>query len=198
MSKGLLIGLGVAALVLFWGIGVRNGMATGDQEVKASWANVETAYQRRADLIPNLVKTVQGVANFEKSTITEVIAARASATQIKLDANDLTDANIAKYQAAQSQLSGSLSRLMAVAENYPQLKATENFSELQSQLEGTENRIKEERDRFNGTVKGFNNKVVTFPNSLIASFSGFTQKGYFQADAGASKAPTVDFGGGAK
>jgi LemA protein len=195
MSKGLLIGLGIAALVLFWGIGVRNGLATGDQDVKASWANVETAYQRRADLIPNLVKTVQGVANFEKSTITEVIAARASATQIKLDANDLTDANIAKYQAAQSQLSGSLSRLMAVAENYPQLKATQNFSELQSQLEGTENRIKEERDRFNGTVKGFNNKVVTFPNSLIASFSGFAAKGYFQADAGASKAPTVDFGG---
>ena len=195
MSKGLLIGLGVAALVLFWGIGVRNGMATGDQDVKASWANVETAYQRRADLIPNLVKTVQGVANFEKSTITEVIAARASATQIKLDANDLTDANIAKYQAAQSQLSGSLSRLMAVAENYPTLKATANFSELQSQLEGTENRIKEERDRFNDTVKGFNNKIVTFPGSLIASFSGFAAKGYFQADAGASKAPTVDFGG---
>lgn len=198
MSKGLLIGLGIAALVLFWGISVRNGMATGDQEVKASWANVETAYQRRADLIPNLVKTVQGVANFEKSTITDVIAARASATQVKLDASDLSEANIAKYQAAQSQLSGSLSRLMAVAENYPQLKATENFSELQSQLEGTENRIKEERDRFNGTVKGFNNKVVTFPSSLIASFSGFAQKGYFQADAGASKAPNVDFGGGAK
>lgn len=195
MSKGLLIGLGIAALVLFWGVGVRNGLATSDQDVKASWANVETAYQRRADLIPNLVKTVQGVANFEKSTITEVIAARASATQVKLDASDLTEENLAKYQAAQSQLSGSLSRLMAVAENYPQLKATENFSELQSQLEGTENRIKEERDRFNGTVKGFNNKVVTFPNSLIASFSGFNAKPYFQADAGASKAPTVDFGG---
>jgi LemA protein len=195
MSKGLLIGLGIAALVLFWGIGVRNGLATSDQDVKASWANVETAYQRRADLIPNLVKTVQGVANFEKSTITDVIAARASASQIKLDASDLSEANLAKYQAAQSQLSGSLSRLMAVAESYPQLKATQNFSELQSQLEGTENRIKEERDRFNGTVKGFNNKVVTFPNSLIASFSGFAAKGYFQADAGASKAPTVDFGG---
>jgi LemA protein len=195
MSKGLIIGLVIAALVVFWGIGVRNGMATGNQEVAASWANVETAYQRRADLIPNLVKTVQGVANFEKSTITDVIAARASATQVKLDATDLSEANIAKYQAAQSQLSGSLSRLMAVAENYPQLKATQNFSELQSQLEGTENRIKEERDRFNGTVKGFNNKVVTFPNSLVASFSGFTAKPFFQADAGASKAPTVDFGG---
>lgn len=195
MSKGLLIGLGVAALVLFWGIGVRNGLATGDQGVQASWANVETAYQRRADLIPNLVKTVQGVANFEKGTLTDVINARASATQIKLDSKDLSPENIQKYQAAQSQLSGSLSRLMAVAENYPTLKATENFSELQSQLEGTENRIKEERDRFNGVVKEYNSKVVTFPNSLVASFSGFAAKGYFQADAGASKAPNVDFGG---
>ncbi|MET3128568.1 LemA protein [Arcicella rosea] len=194
MSKGLLIGLGVAALLLFWGIGVRNGMATENQEVEASWAKVQTAYQRRADLIPNLVKTVQGVANFEKSTLTDVINARASASQIKLDAKDLTPENMQKYQAAQSQLSGSLSRLMVVAESYPQLKATESFSELQSQLEGTENRIKEERDRFNDTVKGYNNKIVTFPNSLIASFSGFTTKGYFEADAGASKAPTVDFG----
>ncbi len=194
MSKGLLIGLGVAALLLFWGIGVRNGMATENQEVEASWAKVQTAYQRRADLIPNLVKTVQGVANFEKSTLTDVINARASATQIKLDAKDLTPENMQKYQEAQSQLSGSLSRLMVVAESYPQLKATESFSELQSQLEGTENRIKEERDRFNDTVKGYNNKIVTFPNSLIASFSGFTTKGYFEADAGASKAPTVDFG----
>lgn len=194
MSKGLLIGLGVAALLLFWGIGVRNGMATENQEVEASWAKVQSAYQRRADLIPNLVKTVQGVANFEKSTLTDVINARASATQIKLDAKDLTPENMQKYQEAQSQLSGSLSRLMVVAESYPQLKATESFSELQSQLEGTENRIKEERDRFNDTVKGYNNKIVTFPNSLIAGFSGFTTKGYFEADAGASKAPTVDFG----
>ncbi|MEA5141455.1 LemA family protein [Arcicella rigui] len=194
MSKGLLIGLGVAALLLFWGISVRNGMATENQEVEASWAKVQSAYQRRADLIPNLVKTVQGVANFEKSTLTDVINARASATQIKLDAKDLTPENMQKYQEAQSQLSGSLSRLMVVAESYPQLKATESFSELQSQLEGTENRIKEERDRFNDTVKGYNNKIVTFPNSLIAGFSGFTTKGYFEADAGASKAPTVDFG----
>ncbi|MEA5425814.1 LemA family protein [Arcicella lustrica] len=194
MSKGLLIGLGVAALLLFWGIGVRNGMATENQEVEASWAKVQTAYQRRADLIPTLVNTVKGVANFEKQTLTDVINARSGATQIKLDAKDLTPENMKKYQEAQSQLSGSLSRLMVVAEKYPELKATENFSELQSQLEGTENRIKEERDRFNDTVKGYNNKIVTFPNSLIASFSGFTTKGYFEADAGASKAPTVDFG----
>ncbi|MEA5401725.1 LemA family protein [Arcicella sp. DC2W] len=194
MSKGLLIGLGVAALLLFWGIGVRNGMATENQEVEASWAKVQTAYQRRADLIPTLVNTVKGVANFEKQTLTDVINARSGATQIKLDAKDLTPENMKKYQEAQSQLSGSLSRLMVVAEKYPELKATENFSELQSQLEGTENRIKEERDRFNDTVKGYNNKIVTFPNSLIASFSGFTTKGYFEADAGASKMPTVDFG----
>lgn len=193
MSKNTIIGLVIAGVLLFWGIGVRNNMATGDQEVKAKWANVQTAYQRRSDLIPNLVKTVQGVANFEKQTLTDVISARASATQIKLDANDLTPENIQKFQAAQSQLQGSLSRLMAVAENYPQLKATENFSELQAELAGTENRIKRERDVFNEAVQGFNTSVVKFPNSLIASFSGFKEKGYFQADAGAEKAPTIDF-----
>jgi LemA protein len=193
MSKNTIIGLVIAGVLLFWGIGVRNNMATGDQEVKAKWANVQTAYQRRSDLIPNLVKTVQGVANFEKQTLTDVISARASATQIKLDANDLTPENIQKFQAAQSQLQGALSRLMAVSENYPQLKATENFSELQAELAGTENRIKRERDVFNEAVQGFNTSVVKFPNSLIASFSGFKEKGYFQADAGAEKAPTIDF-----
>lgn len=193
MSKNTIIGLVIAGVLLFWGIGVRNNMATSDQEVKAKWANVQTAYQRRSDLIPNLVKTVQGVANFEKQTLTDVISARASATQIKLDANDLTPENIQKFQAAQSQLQGALSRLMAVSENYPQLRATENFSELQAELAGTENRIKRERDVFNEAVQGFNTGVVKFPNSLIASFSGFKEKGYFQADAGAEKAPTIDF-----
>ncbi|MEY2792670.1 MAG: hypothetical protein RJA76_662 [Bacteroidota bacterium] len=185
--------LGVIALLIFWGVSSRNGMATSDQDVKQSWANVQSAYQRRADLIPNLVKTVQGVANFEKSTLTAVIEARASATQMKLDAKDLSPENVQKYQAAQSGLSGALSRLMVVAENYPQLKATESFSELQAQLEGTENRIKEERDNFNESVKNYNKLIVTFPNSLIASFSGFTEKGFFQADAGAEKAPEVNF-----
>jgi LemA protein len=193
MNKKIWIGLGVVALVIFWGIGSRNSMATSDQEVKASWANVQSAYQRRSDLIPNLVKTVQGVANFEKSTLTEVIQARASATQMKLDAKDLSPENMQKYQAAQSSLGGALSRLMVVAENYPQLRATENFSELQAQLEGTENRIKEERDRFNSSVKNYNSLIVTFPNSLIASFSGFAEKGFFQAEAGAEKAPEVNF-----
>jgi len=193
MNKTLWIVLGVIALAIFWGVGSRNSMATSDQDVKAKWANVQSAYQRRADLIPNLVKTVQGVANFEKSTLTAVIEARASATQMKLDSKDLSPENLQKYQAAQSSLGGALSRLMVVAENYPQLKATENFSELQAQLEGTENRIKEERDNFNAAVQGYNTLIVTFPNSLIASFSGFAEKGFFQADAGSDKAPEVNF-----
>jgi len=193
MNKTVLIVLGVIALVIFWGVGSRNSMATSDQDVKAKWANVQSAYQRRADLIPNLVKTVQGVANFEKSTLTAVIEARASATQMKLDSKDLSPENLQKYQAAQSSLGGALSRLMVVAENYPQLKATENFSELQAQLEGTENRIKEERDNFNTAVQGYNTLIVTFPNSLIASFSGFAEKGFFQAEAGSDKAPEVNF-----
>jgi LemA protein len=193
MNKKIWIGLGVVALVIFWGIGSRNSMATSDQEVKASWANVQSAYQRRSDLIPNLVKTVQGVANFEKSTLTAVIQARASATQMKLDAKDLSPENLQKYQAAQSSLSGALSRLLVVTENYPQLRATENFSELQAQLEGTENSIKEERDRFNTSVKNYNSIIVTFPSNLIASFSGFAEKGFFQAEAGSEKAPEVNF-----
>ena len=193
MSRGLIIGLVVAVLLVLWGIGINNNLATKSQSIKAQWGDLQSAYQRRADLIPNLVKTVQGVANFEKSTLTAVIEARASATQMKLDAKDLSPENMQKYQAAQSSLGGALSRLMVVAENYPQLKATENFSELQAQLEGTENRIKEERDRFNESVKGYNTLIVTFPNSLIASFSGFTEKGFFQAEAGAEKAPEVNF-----
>jgi len=193
MNKTVWIVLGVIALVIFWGVGSRNSMATSDQDVKAKWANVQSAYQRRADLIPNLLKTVQGVANFEKSTLTAVIEARASATQMKLDSKDLSPENLQKYQAAQSSLGGALSRLMVVAENYPQLKATENFSELQAQLEGTENRIKEERDNFNAAVQAYNTLIVTFPNSLIASFSGFAEKGFFQAEAGSEKAPEVNF-----
>jgi LemA protein len=193
MNKTVWIVLGVIALVIFWGVGSRNSMATSDQDVKAKWAKVQSAYQRRADLIPNLVKTVQGVANFEKSTLTAVIEARASATQMKLDSKDLSPENLQKYQAAQSSLGGALSRLMVVAENYPQLKATENFSVLQDQLEGTENRIKEERDNFNDAVQAYNTLIVTFPNSLIASFSGFAEKGFFQAEAGSEKAPEVNF-----
>ena len=192
-NLGLFIFLGVLVILIGYGCNGYNGLVNQDESVNQAWNNVQSDYQRRADLIPNLVKTVQGVANFEKSTLTAVIEARASATQMKLDAKDLSPENMQKYQAAQSSLGGALSRLMVVAENYPQLKATENFSELQAQLEGTENRIKEERDRFNDSVKGYNSLIVTFPNSLIASFSGFTEKGFFQAEAGSEKAPEVNF-----
>lgn len=194
MSRGLIIGLVVAALLVFWGIGINNNLATKTQNVKAQWGDIQSAYQRRTDLIGNLVNTVKGVANFEKGTLTDVIAARASATQMKLDANDLSPENMAKYQAAQSTLSGALGRLMVVSEQYPQLKATQNFSELQAQIEGTENRINVERNKFNDTVKDYNSDLVRFPASFMAKMLGYLEKGYFEADRGSDKAPTVDFG----
>ena len=194
MSKNLIIVLVVAALLIFWGIGVNNNLATKTQNVKAQWGDIQSAYQRRTDLIGNLVNTVKGVANFEKGTLTDVIAARASATQMKLDANDLSPENMAKYQAAQSTLSGALGRLMVVSEQYPQLKATQNFSELQAQIEGTENRINVERNKFNDTVKDYNSDLVRFPASFMAKMLGYLEKGYFEADRGSDKAPTVDFG----
>ncbi|MBP6054597.1 MAG: LemA family protein [Cytophagaceae bacterium] len=193
MNRTIWIVLGVIALVIFWGIGAKNGMAEADVDIDAKWGKVQSAYQRRSDLIPNLVKTVQGVANFEKSTLTEVVQARASATQMKLDAKDLSPENLQKYQAAQSSLSGALSRLLVVTENYPQLRATESFSELQQQLESSENRIKEERDNFNDAVSDYNKKIVVFPSSIIASISGYEKRAFFQADAGSEKAPEVNF-----
>ncbi len=194
MSRGLIIALVVAALLVFWGIGINNNLATKTQNVKAQWGDIQSAYQRRADLIPNLVNTVKGVANFEKGTLTDVIAARASATQMKISSDDLTPENIAKYQAAQSTLGGALGRLMAVSENYPQLKATANFSELQAQIEGTENRINVERNKFNEVVRDYNGDLVRFPASFIAKMIGFSEKGYIEGDKGSEKAPAVDFG----
>lgn len=194
MSRGLIIGLVVAALLVFWGIGINNNLATKTQNIKAQWGDIQSAYQRRTDLIGNLVNTVKGVANFEKGTLTEVIAARASATQMKIDPNDLTPENMAKFQAAQSSLSGALGRLMVVSEQYPQLKATQNFSELQAQIEGTENRINVERNKFNETVRDYNGDLVRFPSSFVAKMLGFMEKGYFEADKGSDKAPVVDFG----
>jgi LemA protein len=194
MFRGTLITIAVAVLLVLYGVSKYNGMTTSSLEVETAWSKVETQYQRRADLIPSLVKTVQGVANFEKSTLTEVINARASATQIKLSADDLSEENLAKFQAAQSQLQGALSRLMAVAENYPQLKATANFSEFQAQLEGTENRIAVERNTFNDVVKGYNASILTFPANIMAGIFGFQKKAFFKADAGAEKAPEIDFG----
>ena len=194
MSRGLIIALVVAALLVFWGIGINNNLATKSQNVKAQWGDIQSAYQRRADLIPNLVNTVKGVANFEKGTLTDVIAARASATQMKISADDLTPENMAKYQAAQSSLSGALGRLMVVSEQYPQLRATENFSELQAQIEGTENRINVERNKFNDTVRDYNGDLVRFPANIFAKMLGFAEKGYIEGDKGSEKAPTVDFG----
>ena len=190
--------LALAALVLgglvAWGIGVNNGLVRKQVAVDGAWSNVENVYQRRADLIPNLVETVKGVANFEKSTLTAVIEARAKATQIVLSPEVVNDpAKFRQFQAAQGELSSALARLLAVAESYPELKANQNFLELQSQLEGTENRIAVERRRFNETVQDYNTAVRVFPASLVASMRGFTPKAFFEADQGAEKAPPVKF-----
>ena len=171
-----------------------NNLVSGDENTKGKWAQVENQYQRRADLIPNLVNTVKGAADFEKSTLEAVIQARASATQIKLDANDLSEENIKKFEAAQSQLSGALSRLMMVSENYPTLKANEGFKALQDQLEGTENRITVARGDFNEAVQGYNGDCRSFPGVISAKMFGFKTKGYFESKAGSDTPPTVDFG----
>ena len=170
-----------------------NNMVQKDEEASKAWANVENAYQRRLDLIPNLVKTVQGAADYEKGTLTEVIEARAKATSVQIDPNNLTEEAIAKFQAAQDQLSSALSRLMVVVERYPELKANQNFLELQAQLEGTENRISVERGKFNETVNDYNSYIRKFPNNIIAGLFNFDKKGYFKATEGADKAPDVEF-----
>lgn len=186
----LFIGLMIASSLSSCGY---NSMVQKRETVNKQWANVESAYQRRSDLIPNLVSTVKGVANFEQSTLEGVIQARASATQIKLDTKDLTDENIAKFQAAQDQLKGSLSRLMMTVEKYPELQATQSFRELSAQLEGTENRINTERNRFNDAVNDYNTYIQGFPTLMFAKMFGFTPKGYFKSDAGSEKAPAVKF-----
>jgi LemA protein len=168
-------------------------MVQMDENVKAKWGAVESQYQRRADLIPNLVNTVKGVANFEKSTLVDVTNARARATSIQVDPTKLTPETIQKYQAAQGQLSTALGRLLVASESYPQLKANDNFTALQAQLEGTENRINIARLDFNSAVQEYNSKIRSFPANITAKMFGFTEKGYFQAEAGASKVPTVQF-----
>ena len=170
-----------------------NEMVSKDENVGGRWANVQNAYQRRADLVPNLVNTVKGAANFEKSTLTDVINARSQATRIQLSPEDLTEENIAKFQAAQGQLSGSLSRLMATVEAYPDLKANQNFLNLQSQLEGTENRINVARNRYNEAVTEYNRYIRRFPNNIFVGFYGFDEMPLYQADEGSEDAPEVDF-----
>ena len=170
-----------------------NSMVKLDEQVTSQWAQVENVYQRRTDLIPNLVASVKGAANFEKETLTRVIDARAKATSINVDPTNLSPESIAQFQAAQGQLSQSLGRLLATVEAYPELKANQNFLELQSQLEGTENRITVERQKFNTVTQVYNSKIRTFPNNLTAGMFGFKSKGYFQAEAGANKTPKVEF-----
>ena len=170
-----------------------NNMVKLDEQVSSQWAQVENVYQRRVDLIPNLVSSVKGAANFEKETLTQVIEARSKATSISVDPTKLTPESIAQFQAAQGQLGQSLGRLLATVEAYPELKANQNFLELQAQLEGTENRITVERQKFNTVTQEFNSTIRTFPNNLTAGMFGFKAKGYFQAEAGANKAPKVEF-----
>jgi LemA protein len=161
--------------------------------VNTAWANVENVYQRRLDLIPNLVNTVKGVANFEQQTLTAVIEARAKATSVQINPKNLDEGSLQKFQAAQNGVSSALGRLMVVVEKYPELKATQNFSELQAQLEGTENRISVERMKFNESAQAYNTYLRRFPNSMFAGMFGFTKKAYFQAQEGAEKAPEVKF-----
>ena len=189
----LLVVVGILVVLVGWIVGAYNGLVTLDEETNGKWAQVESAYQRRADLIPNLVNTVKGYADFEKETLTGVIEARSKATGITVDANNLTPEAIANFQEAQGQLSGALSRLLVTVERYPDLKANQNFLGLQSQLEGTENRIKIERDRFNTSIKNFNSTIRKFPKTIIASSFGFEKKGYFEADQGTENAPEVSF-----
>ena len=196
MKKGLItiLVLAVIALILFgWVKNTYNGLVKSDEAVQSAWAQVENVYQRRADLIPNLVATVKGYAEHESSTLQAVIEARAKATQVKVDASDLTDEQIAKYQAAQGELSQALGRLIAVSEAYPDLKANENFKDLQAQLEGTENRITVERQKFNETAQSYNTQIRSFPTNLIAGLFNFDKKGYFKAAEGADVAPKVEF-----
>lgn len=183
----------VIGLCLLWGVIVRNGLVQEDENVSTAWANVQTQYQRRADLIPNLVNTVKGYAKHEEQTFKEVVEARAKATQITVNPENLTPEKLKEYQAAQGELGSALGKLIAVSENYPQLKANENFMELQAQLEGTENRINESRKRYNESVQSYNVKVRTFPSNLIANICGFQTKNKFEADAAAQNAPKVEF-----
>ncbi|MBE6315882.1 MAG: LemA family protein [Muribaculaceae bacterium] len=197
MKKGCigLIVLGVIALALFgWVKNSYNGLVADQESVETAWAQVENVYQRRADLIPNLVETVKGYAKHEQETLEGVIEARANATKVTIDPTNMTPEDLQKYQAAQGDVTNALSRLIAVAENYPDLKANQNFLELQSQLEGTENRIAVERNKFNEVARQYNTKRRTFPTNIIAGIFGFGDKPYFQAQEGADKAPKVDFG----
>jgi LemA protein len=196
MKKGSLLTIVVVAILAlfgFMGCNGYNGLVKQDEVVKNAWNNVQAEYQNRADLVPNLVNTVKGAANFEQETLTKVIEARAKATSIQLKAEDLTPENLAKFQQAQSELSGALSRLLVTVEKYPDLKAVQGFQDLQRQLEGIENNIKNSRKTFNEAVNTYNVKVRSFPMNLLAGMFGFSAKEGFQAEPGSDKAPEVKF-----
>ena len=192
-SISTLVILGILALVLFMGCNGYNGLVKQDESVKKAWNNVQTEYQNRSDLVGNLVNTVKGAANFEQGTLTAVVEARAKATSVNINADNLTPEKIAEFQAAQSQLSGSLSRLLATVEAYPTLRATENFTKLQGQLEGIENNIKNSRKVFNDEINIYNTKVRSFPMNILGGIFGFKAKEGFKADAGAEKKVDVNF-----
>lgn len=196
MKKGTitLLVIGVLILIMIGGtLTTYNGLIAKDEAVATAWGNIQSQYQRRADLIPNLVSTVKGYAKHESETLENVLAARAKATQVTVNADNLTPEKLKQYQAAQGELSQALGRLMAVSENYPNLKANENFSELQAQLEGTENRINESRQIYNSAVQTYNVSVRRFPANIVAGMFGFDKKNQFEAEAGAEKAPKVEF-----
>jgi LemA protein len=195
MKKWIWIGLIALLAIIIYNFftGSYNKMVTKGENVTRAWQDVESDYQRRLDLIPNLVNTVKGYAEFEKSTLTEVIEARAAATQVKIDPANLNEESMRNFQAAQGQLSGALSRLLVTVERYPDLKANQNFLELQAELAGTENRIKVARNKFNETVQDYNTYIKSFPRNMLAGMFGFAPKAYFEADAGAAKAPEVKF-----
>ena len=191
------ITIAIIVVLLFagysWVKGTYNTMVTQDEGVKTAWSQVENQYQRRMDLIPNLVNTVKGYATHEKETLEGVVSARAEATKTTIDPSNLNEESMKKFQAAQGELSSALSRLMLVIERYPDLKANQNFSELQAQLEGTENRISVERKRFNETAQSYNTYIRSFPTNILAGMFGFQPKAYFSAESGAEKAPKVEF-----
>lgn len=192
MRKWLIIG-GIVLILVIWSISSYNGLVGVQADTKTAWSNVESSYQRRNDLIGNLVKTVQGAADFEKSTLTAVVEARAKATSVTVDPSNISPEQLAQFQQAQAGVTSSLSRLLLVAEQYPNLKANQNFLELQSQLEGTENRINVTRDRYNEAANVYDKKTRSFPTVIFAKLFGFGEMPRFKADAGAEKAPNVEF-----
>ena len=193
MKKSTIILIAVVAIAAIWGISAYNGLVKMDESVNTAWSNVENQYQRRADLIPNLVNTVKGYAAHEKETLEAVMAARSKATQMTVDADNLTPEKLQEYQKAQGEIGAALGRLLAITENYPDLKANQNFMELQAQLEGTENRISVERRNFNEVARTYNTSIRTFPKSILAGMFGFDKRPYFEAEEGANKAPEVKF-----